>query len=129
MSAVLIRAMPTKTASGDAPLYFFSNSQFPDHETFPALSTARGAITICAFLAPLGLPPAAGGSWPGSWPQVPGEAAGDLGSCSGGWSSLLAIHHQQLLPLSGQFCITNAPFALFFPPLCYHGADVIIWLS
>lgn len=40
----------------------------------------------------------------------PGELLG------GGWSSLLALHHQQLLPLSGQFCITNAPFALFFSP-------------
>lgn len=41
MNTGLIKAMPTKMASGDASLYFFSDSP----------STAQGAIAISPFLA------------------------------------------------------------------------------
>lgn len=46
-------------------------------------------------------------------------------------SAPLSPPHHPLLPLRGHFCLTNSPylpFMFFFPP-CYHGTDVIIWLS
>lgn len=53
----------------------------------------------------------------------PGELLGGAGARC--WLSIT----NNFCHLVGSFALQMHHLLFFFPPLCYHGADVIIWLS
>lgn len=117
MNTGLIKAMPTKMASGDAPLYFFSDSP----------STAQGAIAISPFLAQ-----SSGAASPAGQCPSPCTAHPKLCTQAGIQALLLSLPPiTHFYHLEGIFAlqIPHTFHLCFFSPLCYHGTDVIIWLS